>query len=64
MAAATDDEELLDDADLDDPWDRMDRLGAALQVVASRRNERKVTRARQLMESLEQRIKEEGDGDD
>lgn len=59
MAAVTDDEEVLDDADIEDPWDRMDRLGGALQAVARTENREKVTPARQLLQSLEQRIKED-----
>lgn len=53
-------EDLLDDADLDDPWERMERLGGAIEIVANRREERKVTQARRLLQSLEQRIKEDG----
>lgn len=63
-ATAEDEEEYLDDADIEDPWDRMDRLGGALQAVARNRNREKVTPARQLMESLEQRIKEADDVND
>lgn len=59
MAASKQGEEYLDDSDIDDPWDRMDRLGKALQVVASQENTEKVTPARQLLQSLEQRIKDE-----
>lgn len=58
MSAAED--EVLDDADIDDPWERAQRLGGALEIVASNQDERKLTQARRLLESLEQRIK---DGD-
>lgn len=52
------DEPVLDDASIENPWERMERLGGSLEVIA--RNERadKVTEARRLLESLEQRIKE------
>lgn len=49
----------LDDADLDNPWDRMQRLGGALEIVAAEQDARKVTEARQLLQSLEARIKED-----
>lgn len=57
MSAAED--EPLDDADIQDPWDRMQRLGGAIEVIADRRDPRQVTRARQLLESLEMQIKED-----
>lgn len=59
MAASKQSEQYLDDSDIGDPWDRMDRLGKALQVVADQENTEKVTPARQLLQSLEQRIKEQ-----
>ena len=57
MSADADDQ--LDDADLDNPWDRMQRLGGALEIVAAEQDPRKVTEARQLLQSLEARIKED-----
>lgn len=62
MSADTDrDDDVLDDADIDDPWERMGRLGGAIEIVATQRDPRKVTQARRLLESLEQRIKEGGE---
>lgn len=54
-------DEFLDDADIDDPWERMGRLGGAIEIVANEQDVRKVTQARRLLESLEMRIKEGGE---
>ena len=56
---STDADRQLDDADLDNPWERMQRLGGALEIVAAEEDARKVTEARQLLQSLEARIKED-----
>lgn len=56
------DDHPLDDASIDDPWDRLRRLGGALEVIADREDAQKVTEARRLVESLEQRIQEADDG--
>lgn len=61
---STDTEDILDDASIEDPWRRMERLGGALEIVALQQNVEKVTRARQLLESLEQRVQEGTDGRD
>ena len=61
---STDSEDVLDDASIDDPWERMDRLGRSLQVIADKERADKVTGARRLLESLEDQVMEGDDGDD
>lgn len=56
---STENEPVLDDVSIDDPWQRMQRLGPALELIALKQDPRKVTEARQLLQSLEQRIKED-----
>lgn len=55
---STENESVLDDASIDDPWERMQRLGGAIEVIAANQNGEKVTPARQLLESLEQQLEE------
>lgn len=52
------DDGVLDDASIEDPWERMQRLGGALELVARERDPQRVTEARRLLESLEDRIQE------
>lgn len=61
---SADTEDVLDDASIEDPWRRMERLGGALEIVALKQDPQQVTRARQLLESLEQRVQEGTDGRD
>lgn len=61
---SADNESLLDDASIENPWRRLERLGGALEIVALQQDVQKVTQARQLLESLEQRLQEGDDGND
>ncbi|WP_254841102.1 hypothetical protein [Natronomonas marina] len=45
-----------------DPWDRVRRLGGSLEVIAENRDEERLTEARRLLDSLEQRLTEGSDG--
>lgn len=61
MSASSD--EMLDDSDIQNPWERIQRLGGALEIVGEREDRQKLRQARLLLKSLEQQIDEEGVGD-
>lgn len=52
------DQRPLDDCTAE-PWERVRRVGPALELVADERDVRQLQKARRLLESLEQRIQEE-----